>query len=104
MYVYFMENTTHSFGRHFVSVVAARVEASGISHSEFGRRVFGASDGGRTWRAVRDPKGSGKPRVLLLDEAYTMARALDMDRVSVISTGGERAKKGELISYLYIAF
>ena len=25
MYVYFMENTTHSFGRHFVSVVAARV-------------------------------------------------------------------------------
>ena len=99
MYVYFMENTTHSFGRHFVSVVAARVEASGISHSEFGRRVFGASDGGRTWRAVRDPKGSGKPRVLLLDEAYAMARALDMD-----STGGERAKKGELISYLYIAF
>ena len=56
MYVYFMENTTHSFGRHFVSVVAARVEALGISHSEFGRRVFGASDGGRTWRAVRDPK------------------------------------------------
>ena len=67
-----MENTTHSFGRHFVSVVAARVEASGISHSEFGRRVFGASDGGRTWRAVRDPKGSGKP--------------LDMDFPSLIWT------------------
>ena len=77
MYVYFMENTTHSFGRHFVSVVAARVEASGISHSEFGRRVFGA---------VRDPKGSGKPRVLLLDEAYAMARALDMDFPSLIWT------------------
>lgn len=86
MYVYFMENTTHSFGRHFVSVVAARVEALGISHSEFGRRVFGASDGGRTWRAVRDPKGSGKPRVLLLDEAYAMARALDMDFPSLIWT------------------
>ena len=86
MYVYFMENTTHSFGRHFVSVVAARVEASGISHSEFGRRVFGASDGGRTWRAVRDPKGSGKPRVLLLDEAYALAGALDMDFPSLIWT------------------
>ena len=102
MYVYFMENTTHSFGRHFVSVVAARVEASGISHSEFGRRVFGASDGGRTWRAVRDPKGSGSLRNgpgtgYGLSEPY-------LDRVSVISTGGKRAKKGELISYLYIAF
>ena len=74
-----MENTTHSFGRHFVSVVAARVEALGISHSEFGRRVFGTPDGARTWRAVRDPKGTGKPRVLLLDEAYAMARALDTD-------------------------
>ena len=32
------------------------------------------------------PKGSGKPRVLLLDEAYAMARALDMDFPSLIWT------------------
>jgi hypothetical protein len=37
-----MENTD-SFERVFITLVAERVEVSGMSHSEFGRRVFGAA-------------------------------------------------------------
>lgn len=71
------------FERVFVELVAERVEDSGLSHSEFGRRVFGGGASGvRLWRSVRDHDGRG--RKLTLGEAYRMAEALGTDFPSLV--------------------
>lgn len=71
-----MENTD-SFERVFITLIAERVEASGMSHSAFGRKVFGDSSGIRLWRSCRDFEK--RRRKLTLDEAYRMAVALGTD-------------------------
>ncbi|EPR43155.1 hypothetical protein dsx2_2515 [Desulfovibrio sp. X2] len=71
------------FERVFVALVAERVEDMGMSHAEFGRRVFGGGDSGvRLWRSVRDVDGRG--RRLTIGEAYRMAEALGTDFPSLV--------------------
>lgn len=60
----------------FVEAMARRVEAAGMSHSEFGRRVFGEDSGARAWRATREKE---RKRGLGIGEAYMMAEALDVE-------------------------
>lgn len=64
------------FERAFVALVAERVEQAGMSHSEFGRRVFGSEHGSRLWRTAREP---ARARKIILAEAYRMAEVLGTD-------------------------
>lgn len=64
------------FEKLFIEVMAERVEAAKMSHSEFGRRVFGEESGARAWRATRE---KNRKRGLGIGEAYMMAEALDME-------------------------
>ena len=70
------------FERIFITLVAERVEACGMSHSEFGRQVFGDSSGVRLWRSCRDFEK--RRRKLTLDEAYQMAIVLGTDFPTMI--------------------
>lgn len=69
------------FERAYVALVAERVEAAGMSHSEFGRRVFGDESGSRLWRSCRD---TGRTRRLLLAEAHKMAEVLGTDYPTMV--------------------
>lgn len=64
------------FEKLFVEAMVRRVEAAGMSHSEFGRRVFGEGSGSRAWRATRE---KDRKRGLGIGEAYMMAEALGME-------------------------
>ncbi|XPV75163.1 MAG: hypothetical protein ACNI27_11020 [Desulfovibrio sp.] len=66
------------FERQFVQLVAEHVEASEMTHADFGRRAFG-SEGPRMWRKIRDPQNAGSPRKLTLAEAYQIADALGVE-------------------------
>lgn len=70
------------FERAFVTIVAEMVEQKGMSHSDFGRRVFGETSGVRLWRWCRSEENRG--RRLMLGEAYAMAAALDTDFPSLV--------------------
>jgi len=90
-----MENTD-SFERVFITLIAERVEVSGMSHSEFGRRVFGDSSGVRLWRSCRDFEK--RRRKLTLDEAYRMALALGTDFPTMVWNMVREAKaRGMLV-------
>jgi len=80
------------FEKTFVDVVTERVVAMGLSHNEFGKRVFG-EDGGRLWRSVRDPQNRGKRRKVSLSEAYTIAQELGTDLPSLMWEVNQYTKK-----------
>ncbi len=69
------------FERAFVALVAEKVEAAGMSHSEFGRRALGEESGSRLWRSCRD---AVKPRRVLLAEAHRMAEVLGTDYPTMV--------------------
>lgn len=73
-----MENTL-DFEKIFVDHISGMLQEKGISHNEFGKLVFGETDGGRLWRSIRDPQNSGKRRKVTINEAYTMATVLGTD-------------------------
>lgn len=70
-------NTSLLFERAFIALVSEMVEQKGLSHSDFGRLVFGETSGVRLWRWCRS--NGGRTRRLMLGEAYAMADALGMD-------------------------
>lgn len=82
------------FERALVALVAEKVEASGLSHSEFGRRVFGEESGARLWRSCRDPE---RARKVVLAEAYTMAEVLGQDLPTMLWQLAQEAKARGLI-------
>jgi hypothetical protein len=90
-----MENTD-SFERVFITLIAERVEASPLSHSEFGRRVFGAASGIRLWRSCRDFEK--RRRKLTLDEAYRMADVLGTDFPTMLWNMVQEAKARGMLS------
>lgn len=69
------------FENLFVEAMVKRVETAGMSHSEFGRRVFGEDSGARAWRATREKE---RKRGLGIGEAYMMAEALDVEFPALI--------------------
>lgn len=74
-YTYNMEKDT-IFEGLFIEAVADLVENSEMSHSEFGRAVFGDASGDRLWRAAR---GERRKRSVTVGEAYVMAEVLGLD-------------------------
>lgn len=82
-----------AFERAFVALLAERVESSGMSHSEFGRRVFGEDSGSRTWRSTRDPE---RARKITLAEVHLAANVLGLDFPTMVwqFTQEIRAKEG----------
>ncbi|MDR3044031.1 MAG: hypothetical protein LBU75_07175 [Desulfovibrio sp.] len=88
-----MENSI-AFERALVALVAERVENSDLSHSEFGRRIFGEESGSRLWRSCRD---ATRPRRILLAEAHRMAELLGMDFPTMIWQFTQEAKARGLI-------
>jgi len=78
-----MENTHELYERFFVQEVTNMAREKGLSHSEFGRRLFG-EEGGRMWRTVRDPMNTRKPRRISLGEAHKIAELLEVDLPSLI--------------------
>ncbi|ABM29791.1 hypothetical protein Dvul_2780 [Nitratidesulfovibrio vulgaris DP4] len=70
-----MDKSTH-FERALVALIAEQVEQRGMSHSEFGRAIFGQEHGPRLWRTARDPK---RARKITIAEAYRMAETLGTD-------------------------
>lgn len=88
--------TAEAYEKAFVSLVAERVEDLGMSHSEFGRRVFGSTAGVRLWRSCRDFKS--RRRKLTLGEAYLMAEALGTDFPSLVWNLTQAAKNRGLLS------
>lgn len=69
------------FEQFFVEAMTEKVEASTMSHSEFGRRVFGEDSGARLWRATRE---KSRKRSVSIGEASLMAEALGMDFPSLV--------------------
>jgi len=72
-------NNNASMEREFVKEVCRRIEKKGLSHREFGKRLFETDDGPRQWAKVRNPTGDGKTRKLSLDECYKIAEVLEAD-------------------------
>jgi hypothetical protein len=85
-----------NFERVFITLVAERVKAAKMSHSEFGRKIFGESAGVRLWRACRDFEGRG--RRLTLDEAYRMADVLGTDFPTMVWNMVQEAKARGLLN------
>ena len=78
-----MENTHELYERFFVQEVTNMARERGLSHSEFGRRLFG-EEGSRMWRTVRDPMNTRKPRRVSLGEVHKVAEILDVELPSLI--------------------
>lgn len=72
---------TELFERAYVTIVAERVDASEMSQSEFGRRVFGETSGVRLWRLCRAEK---RTRSITLAESLRMAETLGQDFAAFI--------------------
>jgi len=70
-------STPELYEQAFIKLIAERVEDIGMSHSEFGKLVFGKAGGVRIWRSCRDIEGRG--RSLTLAEAYRIAEVLGSD-------------------------
>ncbi|WBF68285.1 hypothetical protein LN040_04040 [Desulfovibrio subterraneus] len=68
-----------SMEREFVKEVCRVLEKQGLSHREFGKRLFETDDGPRQWAKVRNPTGEGKTRKLSLDECYKIAGILGIE-------------------------
>jgi len=90
-----MENKDN-FEQVFIKLVAERVEDAGLSHSAFGKRVFGEASGVRLWRACRDMEK--RRRKLTLDEAYRMAEALGTDFPTMVWNIAQAARSRGMIS------
>lgn len=93
-----MENT-EDFEKIFIDYVVELLAQKGISHNEFGKLVFGDTDGGRLWRSIRDPQNSGKRRKVSINEAFSMAQTLGTDLPSLmwqISQASTAKKKSQL--------
>lgn len=75
----------------FIKLVAERVEDLGMSHAEFGRRVFGKASGARLWRSCRGEE-QRPSRKLTLGEAYRMAEVLETDFPSLVWNLSQAAK------------
>lgn len=61
----------------FVELTCDIIEERGLTHSEFGRKVFGENDGPRIWRSVRSTRGKKSRRKLSLQEAYMISDTLN---------------------------
>ena len=88
-----MENSK-KFEYFFIEEIARRLDEAGLSHSEFGRQVFGEHSGSRLWRAAR---GENRKRGLSLSEAFKMAEILGTDYPSLIWDIYQKAKKEDII-------
>ena len=72
---------TEDFERAYVAICAERVDALNMSHSEFGRQVFGETSGVRLWRLCRADK---RTRSVTLAESMRMAEVLGQDFAAFI--------------------
>lgn len=72
---------TKEFERAYVAIVAERVEAKNMSHSEFGKHIFGETSGVRLWRLC---KAKERTRSVTLAESMRMAEVLGEDFAAFI--------------------
>ena len=72
LYLIYMKDTK-TFERCFVQLIAEKVDASGMKHTEFAKLAFGETSGARIWRKLRS---QDEYRALTIEEAYSMAKAL----------------------------
>lgn len=82
------------FERAIVALLEERVDASGMSHSEFGRRIMDG-DGVRLWRLCRAK--DGKRRRLTICEAYAAAEVFGEDFSAMMWSFTQEARKRGLI-------
>lgn len=78
------------YERAIVALVAEKVEEIGMSHSEFGRRIFGEESGVRLWRKCRE---STSPRKLVFSEAYKIAELFDLDLPTMLWQFSQEAQR-----------
>lgn len=69
------------FEDFFVEEITRRVEESKLSHSEFGRLVFGTDSGPRAWRATREKE---RKRRISIGEALMMAEVLGLELPALV--------------------
>jgi hypothetical protein len=65
--------------RKFVEEVCRHIEQQGLSHREFGKRLFETDDGPRQWAKIRNPTPDGKTRKLNLEECFKIAEVLGVE-------------------------
>lgn len=83
------------FERFFIEMVTTMYQKNGLSHSEFGRAVFGEKSGVRIWGGVRSTK---RERDITLAEVLKMAKTLNVELPTLIFKAYERAKDKDIIS------
>ncbi|WP_051258220.1 hypothetical protein [Desulfovibrio cuneatus] len=89
-----MMKNAQEFERQFILAVDERVEKSGLTHSNFGRKVFGEVSGERLWRKCRDVKN---PRKISFAESYAMATLLGIDYPSFVWQVGQRVLQEDVV-------
>jgi len=90
-----MKNTDN-FERVFITLMIERIEDCGMSHAEFGKKVFGETSGVRLWRSCRDFEK--RRRKLTLEESYRMAAVLGTDFPTMVWNMVQAAKARGMIS------
>lgn len=85
------------FQLFFVHEVAKMAQDAGLSHSEFGRLVFGETSGSRIWRTARD---LSRRRAISVADCYTIADVLQVDLPSMIWQITQRATPENLTAFL----
>ena len=85
------------FETFFVELTCEIIEERGLTHSEFGRNVFGENDGPRIWRSVRNATGNKSRRKLSLQEAYMISDTLNKNLFLTAwqNTQQQRAEKSQ---------
>ncbi len=69
------------FERAVIDLVAEILEKQGVTHTDFGRAVFGPESGVRAWRKCRE---SETPRKLSLAETHKIAEFLGIDLATML--------------------
>lgn len=82
-------NKPTTFERDFVAHITAMVDSREITHSDFGKYVFGEVSGVRIWRYVREEK---RQRFVTLSEAQKMAEYFREDLSGLIKKIEQKAK------------
>ena len=82
------------FERFFIELVTSMYQKNGLSHSDFGRAVFGEKSGVRIWGGVRSAK---RERDITLAEVLKMAKALNVELPTLIFKTYERAKEKDIL-------
>lgn len=83
------------FERFFIELVTSMYQENGLSHSDFGRAVFGEKSGVRIWGGVRSAK---RERDITLAEVLKIAKALNVELPTLIFKAYERAKEKDILS------